>query len=1126
MKKYFSFLAMVATAFFMNAQVAMLATADDAEPDGVTTQVVEMSTTYNTPYDLATLHVNAVQQPSKAPAKKVTPAFPADWTTYIASYKSAATASFADGGGAVQMKQSNGEVGIGNLFLTGSLAVAKPTATEGVYEIPAFQVVGTTVEYGDAVAVPFKVVQQTDAAGKVTNVLAIDSVASGVKVKITSPTSLEFEGLFGYVVKEGESAGAAFYVANGGKIVQPNGMMTWKKLNDDTVYKTVVNATQNGDQFTIINLGGGGIEFTTTLTSRKEVKIGGYPVFYQKLANQFRAFNVSGIEYSNPALEKVYLYNTSLMANAEGDKAITWGPWSAVYSSYTSGYLTEGRIDFDNPITWPEPKTAQGLKGEGTEASPYLIDNNDDWKAVAAASNSGVEFKGQYVKLMADLDFTNDSLPAIGTATTAFYGTFDGGGHTVTAKLTTSSNNQGLIGTLAGGVVKNLNAAGEFNFSGTNSASIVGAARNNSTIENCSSTAHVTLGENSTAGGGVIGFCNFKSVIRNCHFKGVLDVNTNKGSSWVAGVCGYGYCTNFYDCSNEGQINITHTDVVEGVGGINGYTMFSDYENCFNTADITASKWVAGISGYSHTVGSSNAKNCYNTGNITSTVASGNYATAGLFAYMMYGGTYENCYNTGNVTAQGAAAYVGGLFAHYRGSSDYSYITLKNCYNTGNVTANGGNYVGGVAGFAYAASMDACYNTGKVVSNGTAYNKGNSVGGVIGQYQSFTADSTFFKTQITNCYNVGEIESKSAWAGGLIGNFATHNTVANCWNAGKVTALNRSAGLVGYSAYEARIQSSFNVGDVTLTATTKGIGTAANSGAAGILGYGASDLSDCYNTGTITGNGRIAGILAWPYHNTTATYKDHIYYTPSVRNSYNIGKIVADADSCGNIVGVHTFNNGTMWRPDGSNYQYKDTLENVMYLEGMCLGAITGEATNPEVGYDTRQLCQQLPSDKYVSVSDYCFPVLATFKDNAYAKVYAVAVVPSEDEEDPEVITQNFNVGHPAGVEITSSYAGLTIEGTTAKFNGDAYEGEIVLTVAPATTVKNAEGDGQPQPVRQIVLNVKVEQSTGVKDIDSKEVKSVRYYNLNGAQMLEPTGACIQVLEYSDGSQKAVKVIK
>ncbi len=627
------------------------------------------------------------------------------------------------------------------------------------------------------------------------------------------------------------------------------------------------------------------------------------------------------------------------------------------------------------------------------------------------------------------------------------------------------------------------------------------------------------MGTSSQAVGGIVGYANLQGTISNCHNTGAINVNSTKSSTAVGGVCGYGNDANYYNCSNTGKITVANPNKAEFVSGISGYTSFSNYENCYNTSDITASKGVAGISGYMDN-GMCNAKNCYNTGNITSTASSGTYPTAGLFGYMTYGGTYENCYNTGNVTASGESQYTGGIFGNYRGISVNGYINVKNCYNTGNVTANGGNYVGGIAGFGYGINMDSCYNTGTITSNGSTYSKGSSVGGLIGQVQSFNEDSTYYKNAIKDCYNLGEVKSNSCWAGGLIGNYATYNTVEHCWNAGNVTAVSRSAGVVGYSWYGSRMKECFNVGAVTLTGTDPGNGKANSDCAAGIVGYSCTDVADSYNAGAITGRSRIAGIFAVPVHGTGSKYQDHIYYTPSVRNSYNCGYITADADSCGNILGVHTSNNGGSWRPagammnDSTPYQYNDTLQNVMYLKGTCPGAITGEATNPEVGKTALELSQTIPSGKFTSPGLYCFPIIKGYEDNAYAKLYAAAVVPDPDEQS-DTITTDFHVGVPDGAQWKSSYAGLTFNGNDATFGPDAYVGTITLTVAVGGVS------------RDIVIKVNKQQSTGVDNVEAaKTVKSVRYYNLSGMQLAEPAGPCIKVLEYTDGSHQAVKVMK
>ena len=67
--------------------------------------------------------------------------------------------------------------------------------------------------------------------------------------------------------------------------------------------------------------------------------------------------------------------------------------------------------------------------GTGTEADPYLISSVDDWKALAAAVNSGTDYSGKYFKQTADLDMSNVSdIKPVGIYEAPFAGSYDGDG--------------------------------------------------------------------------------------------------------------------------------------------------------------------------------------------------------------------------------------------------------------------------------------------------------------------------------------------------------------------------------------------------------------------------------------------------------------------------------------------------------------------------------------------------------------------------------------------------------------------------------------------------------------------------------------------------------------------------
>ena len=63
---------------------------------------------------------------------------------------------------------------------------------------------------------------------------------------------------------------------------------------------------------------------------------------------------------------------------------------------------------------------------------------------------------------------------------------------------------------------------------------------------------------------------------------------------------------------------------------------------------------------------------------------------------------------------------------------------------------------------------------------------------------------------------------------------------------------------------------------------------------------------------------------------------------------------------------------------------------------------------------------------------------------------------------------------------------------------------------------------------RKIVVNVKYDGApSGVVDVNAnKEIKQVRYYNLSGALIPDASGACIQVVTYTDGTTQAKKILK
>lgn len=132
------------------------------------------------------------------------------------------------------------------------------------------------------------------------------------------------------------------------------------------------------------------------------------------------------------------------------------------------------------------------LKGEGTEGYPYLIENEEDYIAFAAAVNGGEAFVDKYVSQTTDLDFssyTDVSPIGIYGAFNYFRGTYDGCGYTI-SNISVNSDSGGLFGALSG-TVKNVNL-----ISGTFTGQRIGciaysASSSQAKIINCYTSATV-----------------------------------------------------------------------------------------------------------------------------------------------------------------------------------------------------------------------------------------------------------------------------------------------------------------------------------------------------------------------------------------------------------------------------------------------------------------------------------------------------------------------------------------------------------------------------------------------------------------------------------------------------------
>ncbi len=213
--------------------------------------------------------------------------------------------------------------------------------------------------------------------------------------------------------------------------------------------------------------------------------------------------------------------------------------------------------------------------GDGTEGSPYLLNNATDLAKLAANVNYASEvtcYKGKYFKLNCDVNINDKTWTGIGTGTadaTTFMGVFDGDGHLIFNLSIKDQQTSGLFGTAGfGAVIKNIGvASGDIFITNGRTGSIIGLVRGDITVSNCFSWADITMNGNGHVGGliGVMmnGNAGTSRVIENCYYSGTLKAGTTGSKPHMnyafGGLIGsyWDITTNIKSCYFDGDMDIT-----------------------------------------------------------------------------------------------------------------------------------------------------------------------------------------------------------------------------------------------------------------------------------------------------------------------------------------------------------------------------------------------------------------------------------------------------------------------------------------------------------------------------------------------------------------------------------------
>lgn len=532
-------------------------------------------------------------------------------------------------------------------------------------------------------------------------------------------------------------------------------------------------------------------------------------------------------------------------------------------------------------------KVADNISGSGTEADPYKISSASDWEKFKYYVDNGHTYKGEFVKLTADISVGNKMA---GKTDAPFAGTFDGGGHKLTVGISNSSGSAATFASAKGAKIKDLTVAGTVT-GGNHTAGLIGEVKGGP-VEINGVTVAATVSSKQYLGG-FIGH-SYEEIVkfRNCIFSGELKCTGDE--AYGGGFAGwsdrpdYGFTDCLCTGKATGKYKLFHPAGVFFSGGT-GYMGERD-----GTVYYTTSSEVIGASsypGYPLRDWNVHIKHVYNRGELES---------EGLYKPLKIGDKSINCFTKADSSsiiiekvfvksANEAISPEPKIEYNKDESTDLHDFTIKYYRNgsevTGNITepgeymataiANGPDYYGSVRtgfkviSFAGHGTADDPYR----INNGADW---KSFADALASGHTFKGEYVKLTSDITIQDPVGNTEypfcgtfdgsglelraniQETGMQGTAPFRAAANGAVIRNVNvSGEILGGQHEGGLVGF-AYSGKVE----IIDVIVSADIYG-GTYAG----GIVGHGKkSDLTirNSAYTGKITGGSNYAGgLLGW-----------------------------------------------------------------------------------------------------------------------------------------------------------------------------------------------------------------------------------------------------------------------
>ena len=413
------------------------------------------------------------------------------------------------------------------------------------------------------------------------------------------------------------------------------------------------------------------------------------------------------------------------------------------------------RIDEETQLTLPMAVT-------------FEIWDVDDLETFRSMVNDyGITFDGETVKLMDDINLAGINWTPIGNTTNYFWGTFDGGNHTISNMMidvNTPDTDQflGLFGGIKNAVIKNLTME---NVSITAVGKKVRAA------------AVVGIADSDKATPSIVDLAFQNITVSGC----TIDVEAASSTALVGGVVGYSYPANMSGINvSDLTIDAKASDSQEvRAAAINGYVCGQNISNNGNTRmAFTAED--------------------FNVSDVSIKASAGTVFAGGYAPYTYYGyiTLKDGNINGLKIDVDATSAFVGGLVGYFwRSDTGHTVEDVKITGIDFDVTTDylGETRVGGMVGTSQSVvSYKDCSVVGTITEScsdsANPVNYHAKVGGFVGR--AYTWGQTY-----TNCTADVDVTGSHV-AGGFVGNHITSASYTNCKAMGDVTA-NIAGGFVG-----------------------------------------------------------------------------------------------------------------------------------------------------------------------------------------------------------------------------------------------------------------------------------------------------------------------------------------